>query len=79
MWLLLRCRRIRACSLHRAGILGENLQLPPSWTEDHRGFYVINATTLTVGQQQCSHVALTHFICRGHVLMLCSIGRTAFA
>jgi hypothetical protein len=40
-----------ACSLPRSGILGENLQLPPSWTEDHRGFYIINATTLTVRQQ----------------------------
>lgn len=37
--------------LFRPGILGENLQLPPSWTEDHRGFYIINATTLTVGCQ----------------------------
>lgn len=32
----------------RAGILGENLQLPAAWTEDLRGFIVINITTLSV-------------------------------
>lgn len=34
--------------LMRAGILGENLQLPAAWTEDLRGFIVINITTLSV-------------------------------
>jgi hypothetical protein len=31
-----------------AGILGENLVLPSSWTEDLRGFIIINCTTLSV-------------------------------
>lgn len=31
-----------------AGILGENLQLPAAWTEDMRGFIIINVTTLSV-------------------------------
>lgn len=31
-----------------AGILGENLALPQLWTEDIRGFIIINATTLSV-------------------------------
>lgn len=38
-----------------AGILGENLVLPSAWTEDIRGFIIINCTTVTV----CTVVFLT--------------------
>jgi hypothetical protein len=31
-----------------AGILGENLELPAAWTQDLRGFYVINIGTLSL-------------------------------
>ena len=36
------------CAAGLAGILGENLALPTLWTEDIRGFIIINATTLSV-------------------------------